>query len=322
MVERFSAENINTDLVFRSPDRTVGMYLIETDDAGERRFSYWRETSAARTLLNDDTFAPLAAALCEADLIYLSGITLAILSDAARSRLLDVLNSARGQIAFDPNFRPKLWPHIDRCRTALTDIAPVCDYVLATFDDEAALWGHTNPLAAAENWSSMGSRNIVVKNGQIRLSGKPKRAAACRLWIRYISRSTQQVPGTLSMPGFWPQRLEANLLRRQLCGTENSGESHFAAGRHCSPLNIVPMNCPGVGAAERFRTSTGVTPQRPQRCASTNSATAACHWVCLAGLLASKYHRPKQALTQMPAPSVFRWMPHSSLSLSAQRPER
>ena len=29
------------------------------------------------------------------------------------------------------------------------------------------------------------------------------------------------------------------------------------------------------GAAEKTRTSTGVTPQRPQRCASTNSATAA-----------------------------------------------
>ena len=32
---------------------------------------------------------------------------------------------------------------------------------------------------------------------------------------------------------------------------------------------------PAIGAAEKTRTSTGVTPQRPQRCASTNSATAA-----------------------------------------------
>ena len=31
----------------------------------------------------------------------------------------------------------------------------------------------------------------------------------------------------------------------------------------------------GNGAAEKTRTSTGVIPQRPQRCASTNSATAA-----------------------------------------------
>ncbi len=30
-----------------------------------------------------------------------------------------------------------------------------------------------------------------------------------------------------------------------------------------------------IGAVEKTRTSTGVTPQRPQRCASTNSATTA-----------------------------------------------
>ena len=37
------------------------------------------------------------------------------------------------------------------------------------------------------------------------------------------------------------------------------------------------MTVPNVcfGAVEKTRTSTGVTPQRPQRCASTNSATTA-----------------------------------------------
>ena len=39
------------------------------------------------------------------------------------------------------------------------------------------------------------------------------------------------------------------------------------------------------GAAEKTRTSTGVTPQRPQRCASTNSATAASHASRQAALL-------------------------------------
>gem|GEM_PF-6931396 len=34
-----------------------------------------------------------------------------------------------------------------------------------------------------------------------------------------------------------------------------------------------PMTWKVNGAVEKTRTSTGVTPQRPQRCASTNSAT-------------------------------------------------
>ena len=37
------------------------------------------------------------------------------------------------------------------------------------------------------------------------------------------------------------------------------------------------------GAVEKTRTSTPVKEQRPQRCASTNSATTAkCNWYCLA----------------------------------------
>ena len=35
------------------------------------------------------------------------------------------------------------------------------------------------------------------------------------------------------------------------------------------------LQCQESGAAEKTRTSTHVTGQRPQRCASTNSATAA-----------------------------------------------
>ncbi len=40
-------------------------------------------------------------------------------------------------------------------------------------------------------------------------------------------------------------------------------------------LKTVPAERFCCGAAEKTRTSTGITPQRPQRCASTNSATAA-----------------------------------------------
>ena len=47
------------------------------------------------------------------------------------------------------------------------------------------------------------------------------------------------------------------------------------------------------GAVEKTRTSTGVTPQRPQRCASTNSATTAL------GPWDSKYPVAKQAAKQV-----------------------
>src|SRR6185503_3922082 len=45
-----AAEGVNTDLVVRVPGRMPGAYLIETDDKGERKFYYWRDTSPARDL--------------------------------------------------------------------------------------------------------------------------------------------------------------------------------------------------------------------------------------------------------------------------------
>ena len=45
-----AAEGVNTDLILRVPGRMPGLYLIETDDKGERKFYYWRDTSPAREL--------------------------------------------------------------------------------------------------------------------------------------------------------------------------------------------------------------------------------------------------------------------------------
>ena len=38
---------INTDYVFRSVSRNLGLYMIRNDEHGERDFAYWRSQSAA-----------------------------------------------------------------------------------------------------------------------------------------------------------------------------------------------------------------------------------------------------------------------------------
>jgi 2-dehydro-3-deoxygluconokinase len=83
MIDFFRGEDLDTGLIERRPDRAPGLYAISTDASGERSFTYWRENSAARTL-----FEPPAevtpARLEGSDLIYLSGITLAVMSARAR----------------------------------------------------------------------------------------------------------------------------------------------------------------------------------------------------------------------------------------------
>ena len=51
MVEYFQNENIDTDLVFQSENKIPGLYSIQLDDAGERSFTYWRNDSAARQVM-------------------------------------------------------------------------------------------------------------------------------------------------------------------------------------------------------------------------------------------------------------------------------
>ena len=60
---------------------------------------------------SDDLFSKLA----DFDLLYLSGITLAILSADVRARLFEFLKNFRlegGIVAFDSNYRKQLWDDI------------------------------------------------------------------------------------------------------------------------------------------------------------------------------------------------------------------
>jgi 2-dehydro-3-deoxygluconokinase len=53
-----------------------GLYLIETDAKGERKFYYWRDTSPARELFELAELGGVAEALLSARLVYFSGVTL------------------------------------------------------------------------------------------------------------------------------------------------------------------------------------------------------------------------------------------------------
>lgn len=165
MVAFLSGAGIGTDHVARRVDRTVGLYLIELT-GGERSFAYWRGESAARTLAADGM--ALAAALDGARLAYLSGITLAILPDGDRARLLDALatfRAAGGTVAFDPNLRPRLWPSGEAMCAAVMQAAGVADIALPSFDDEAQWFGDADPAATAARYAGAGVATVVVKNG-------------------------------------------------------------------------------------------------------------------------------------------------------------
>jgi 2-dehydro-3-deoxygluconokinase len=163
------AEGVKTDLMLRVPGRQPGLYLIETDPKGERRFYYWRDTSPARELFELQDWARIAESLLTARLVYFSGITLSLYSNAGLGRFLAILELARKQgarVAFDGNFRPRGWKgDLPRTRTVFIEALKRVDVALPTFDDEAVLWGDPSPEATVERLKAFGIAEIVVKNG-------------------------------------------------------------------------------------------------------------------------------------------------------------
>lgn len=160
-----SDARIDVSAIQRLPGERPGLYLIDQEN-GDRVFTYWRENSAARKMVDD--ISMLTAAFRDADVIYLSGITLAILSEDRRAALIDVLRQqpTQTQIAFDPNIRPALWEDQQACKKALSEVAAITDVILPSFDDEAALFEDRTPEETVMRYRDLGVAEIVVKNGK------------------------------------------------------------------------------------------------------------------------------------------------------------
>lgn len=151
--------------ISRDPVRGLGLYMIELDGV-ERSFHYWRDSSAARLLADDAGF--LTRALEGVGLVHLSGITLAILSPAARDTLCAVLADFRAQggtVSFDPNIRPRLWSSMEVLRQTVTRMLSLCDIALPSLDDERAHFGDRSAEATLDRLSRVGVAEIVVKDG-------------------------------------------------------------------------------------------------------------------------------------------------------------
>ncbi|CDX12443.1 2-dehydro-3-deoxygluconokinase [Mesorhizobium sp. ORS 3324] len=142
-----------------------GLYAITLTRA-ERAFTYWRSDAAARQLASDP--AALAKSLEHQALVYFSGITLAILDDSARKALLAAVATARragSLVAFDPNYRPRLWQSREAAQAAILEALAVTDIALPTFPDEQMLFGDETPQATAERLGKLVGE-VVVKNGE------------------------------------------------------------------------------------------------------------------------------------------------------------
>jgi 2-dehydro-3-deoxygluconokinase len=163
------AEGLGANLILRAPGRLPALSLVERGRSGERVSRVWSDGAPARELFELPDWMRIAHSLVSARLIYFSGITLSLYSNAGLGRMLAIIELARQQgakVAFDGNFRPAGWKgDLPRTRTVFMEALKRVDIALPTYDDEAVLWGDPSPEATVERLQAFGIAEVVVKNG-------------------------------------------------------------------------------------------------------------------------------------------------------------
>ncbi len=102
MIAGWQAEGVGTAKVPRLKGKLPGIYMIETNEGGERRFFHWRDSAAARELMD-------------------------LPQTSAREQ--------GARIVFDTNFRARGWRDRDDVRAAFEQAFTTSDIVLASTED-------------------------------------------------------------------------------------------------------------------------------------------------------------------------------------------
>ena len=163
MIAGWNAEGVGIRRVVRLSGKLPGLYLIQTDERGERRFFHWRENSAARMLMDLPDTEDILNSLPTYDIVYLSAITLSLYTEHGRGRLMAALKRARllgTRFAFDTNFRARSWPDLNVARRVFSAAFEEADIVLASTEDLLPLYpGESNDALI----SGISSPEVVLK---------------------------------------------------------------------------------------------------------------------------------------------------------------
>ena len=167
ILTEITGHGIDASLIERRPDAMPGLYAIDTDDQGERSFSYWRSAAAARSLFSPPCEVTLEA-LGDFDLVFLSGVSMAILPHQVREAILSwsaTFRAQGGTLAYDSNHRPRLWEAPEVARQVNSAMWARADLALPSVDDEMALFGDASGDAVVNRLRRAGVTRGAMKRG-------------------------------------------------------------------------------------------------------------------------------------------------------------
>lgn len=158
----WSREKINASAVPVDADHPTGLYFVSHDETGHH-FSYLRKGSAAARYRLD---AKARDVIARSRILFASGISLGISDQAADTvfEAVTVAQSAGTTIAFDTNYRAKLWPPA-RALAVIREAIRQAEIVFPGLEDLQLLLGVAEPEKAIDFCLSLGPTVVVLKMG-------------------------------------------------------------------------------------------------------------------------------------------------------------
>ena len=161
-MELWRAEGVDVSAIRRDPERQTAVYFVTHSADGHAFLPYRRDSAACFYGPNDLPEAMIAGA----KLLYASGISQGIsaVADDAVRRAIAIAREAGVRVAYDTNYRPKLWSPAKAAAAMHAAIAQ-CDIVLPSLDDAITLTGLVEPDAIIDFYLRLGPKLVVLKRG-------------------------------------------------------------------------------------------------------------------------------------------------------------
>ena len=259
LVDQWQRAHVRCELVVREPGAVPGLYLIHTDEAGERSFLYWRQQAPVRRLFASERQRQrIFDNLTTFSHIYLSGITLALFDVDTRALIFSFLTGYRkagGRVIFDNNYRPTLWARPEEAAVAFEQAYRNTDIALPTIDDEHLVFGEQPADAIIARLTRLGCREVALKcgpNGSVVYDGETMHSCAAATVERVVDTTSA---GDSFNAGYIAGRL--------------SGMAPVAAANTGHALAGIVVQHPGAIAPED-----AITPLRNQLGRDANSTIA------------------------------------------------
>lgn len=254
LLRRWAQDGLVLDLVRRIPGRLPGLYQIEVDAHGERRFSFWRDQSAARAYFDTEQ-TPLEQRAAQWDAFYFSGISLAILPPAGRARLFALAHALRTRgatVVFDNNYRPRLWSDVALAQENFLRAFEVASLALVTADDHQALFGLASVDDAVRAVQQFTVPELVIKRG----AASTLLRAGQGGWEEVSTEPVQRVVDTTAAG----DSFAAGYLSRRLRGATSSEAAAFGNRLAARVIQHPGALIPATAMADLMAVTSGVAP--------------------------------------------------------------